>query len=291
MNLHLRIEQAVAQATGESVRIRQSRHVGGGSINQASLLQLQDGRRLFIKTHPESNRYPGMFAAEFEGLSRLAAPGVIRVPRPLACDNDFIVMEAFSASGPGPGWQELMGRQLALLHQATQRQGFGFDADNYLGTTPQPNAWMERWLDFWRERRLGWQLRLFSGKTGADDALLSLGMRLLDRLDDILGEVDEAAVLLHGDLWSGNAAADERGEPIIFDPACYYGQREAEIGMMRLFGGFGRRCEAAYEEVWPLQSGADRRILLYRLYHELNHLNLFGGGYYHSCIATMRQLL
>ncbi len=110
-------------------------------------------------------------------------------------------------------------------------------------------------------------------------------------LDVLLGEIDEAAVLLHGDLWSGNAAADEKGEPIIYDPASYYGHREAEIGMMRMFGGFGPRCEAAYDEVWPLTAGAEQRITLYRLYHELNHLNLFGSSYYQSCISTMESLL
>jgi fructosamine-3-kinase len=291
MSLDRRIEQAITAASGQAAQFRQSRSISGGSINHCRLVTLRDGRRLFLKTHPASANYPGMFATEYQGLSLLAAPGVIHVPRALACDEDFIVMEAFTASAPAPDWQELMGRRLALLHQATRREAFGFDADNFLGATPQPNAWRDRWLDFWREQRLGWQLQLFSRNTGADDGLLVLGDRLLARLDELLGDVDEPAVLLHGDLWSGNAAADEQGEPIIYDPACYYGQREAEIGMMRLFGGFGPRCEAAYGEVWPLLPGADRRITLYRLYHELNHLNLFGRGYYNTCIATMNQLL
>ena len=111
------------------------------------------------------------------------------------------------------------------------------------------------------------------------------------KLDDYLGDIYEAAVLLHGDLWSGNAAADERGEPIIYDPASYYGHHEVEIGMMRMFGGFGPVCEAAYEEIWPFEDGAEKRFALYRLYHELNHLNLFGHGYYESCLSTMKSLL
>ena len=291
MNLQRRIENAITEITGETARFSQARTIPGGSINASSIVSMEDGRRFFVKTHPESCRYPGMFTAEFQGLSLLAAPGAIRVPHAVVCAEDFIVMEAFTTAARGPDWQELMGQRLALLHHATRRESFGFGGDNYLGTTVQPNAWMDRWVDFWRERRLGWQLQLFSHSTNADDKLLALGEQLLARLDDLLGDVDEPAVLLHGDLWSGNAAADEKGEPIIFDPACYYGQREAEIGMMRLFGGFGPRCEAAYDEVWPLLPGADRRITLYRLYHELNHLNLFGAGYYNTCIATMRQLL
>jgi len=291
MNLDRRIEKAISEAIGESVSFKESQHVTGGSINLSRVVELSGGMRVFVKTHPEAGSYPGMFAAEYQGLSLLANPGVIRVPRPIVYDNDFIVMEAITGSGRRPDWFDLMGARLALLHQATRSERFGFDRDNYLGTTLQPNGWRENWIDFWREHRLGWQLELFSRKTVPDDRLLIMGDRLLSALDELLGGVDEPAVLLHGDLWSGNASADESGEPVIFDPACYYGQREAEIGMMRLFGGFGPRCEAAYEEVWPLQPGADRRITLYRLYHELNHLNLFGRGYYNSCIATMKQLL
>ena len=114
---------------------------------------------------------------------------------------------------------------------------------------------------------------------------------MLEKLDEILDADREPAVLLHGDLWSGNAAANENGAPVIYDPASYYGHREAEFGMMRLFGGFGPRCEAAYQEVWPFQPGHDRRIEVYRLYHQLNHLNLFGRGYYAGCLDTVRQLL
>ena len=120
---------------------------------------------------------------------------------------------------------------------------------------------------------------------------MELAERLAERLDDFLGTVTERAVLLHGDLWASNTGADFSGAPVIFDPAVYYGHREAEFGMMRLFGGFGPRVEAAYREVWPWEPGHEERIALYRLYHELNHLNLFGGTYYEQCLATMRALL
>ena len=290
MNLDNRIEQAISQASGEPVRFARSQHVSGGSINVSRIVESDDGRRWFVKTHPDANSYPGMFEAEYQGLLLLGSPGVIRVPRPLAYNSDFIVMEAYTESARRPDWQELMGRRLALLHQATRHDTYGFERDNYLGTTLQPNSWNENWIDFWSKHRLGWQLDLFAPRTDKGDPLLVMGYRLRDKLDGLLGNDDESAVLLHGDLWSGNVAADEAGEPVIFDPACYYGRREAEIGMMRLFGGFGPRCEAAYGEVWPLQPGADRRIILYRLYHELNHLNLFGSGYYNSCISTMKQL-
>ena len=125
----------------------------------------------------------------------------------------------------------------------------------------------------------------------AQDPLLKNTENLLNKLDQLLSDVQEDAVLLHGDLWSGNAAAGESGEPIIYDPASYYGHREAEIGMMRLFGGFDAHCEAAYAEVWPLQPESEQRIALYRLYHEMNHLILFGQGYYESCLNTVKSLL
>ncbi len=285
------LEEAIGAATGKKASVERSRAVGGGCINDSRVVTLADGREYFIKTSGGSVRYPGFFEAEFVALSLLGEPGLIRVPRPIAFEEEFIVIEAFREGRPADNWQERMGQQLGELHLATKSDRFGFERDNYLGTTQQPNDWSKDWLMFWREQRLGWQLDLFARKTDSDDPLLARGDRLLARLDDIIGGLDEPAVLLHGDLWSGNAAADENGNPIIFDPASYYGQREAEWGMMRLFGGFGERCEAAYNEVWPLPPGSDERITLYRLYHELNHLNLFGRSYYQSCLSTMDELL
>lgn len=289
MDLYSRVEAAVTEATGRPAQLADARVLRGGCINDARLLRLTDGREFFLK----SQRAPpaGMFAAEARALVLLRAPAIIRVPEPVVHGEDFLVLEALRLGPAGPHWQAHMGQRLALLHQATKHERYGFECDNYLGSTPQPNGWMDDWAAFWRERRLGWQLSLFARRADADDELLRLGGALLERVEDILGGVDEPPVLLHGDLWAGNAAADEHGEPVIFDPASYYGQREAEIAMMRLFGGFGPVCEAAYEEIWPLAADGERRILLYRLYHELNHLNLFGGGYYHSSLTTIRELL
>jgi len=263
----------------------------GGSINDAFIVELEGGERYFVKTHAKARRYPGMFEAEFRALEMLAGAAAIRVPVPIVAEEDFIVMEAFEPGHKSSDWQEQMGRQLATLHRATRRDGFGLDFDNYIGTTPQPNGRLDGWVAFFRERRLKWQLERFAAAGSQGDPLIVLGWELCEALDDILDGPDEPAVLLHGDLWSGNAAADERGAPIIYDPASYYGRREAEIGMMRMFGGFDSRCDAAYAEVWPLADGHERRIEVYRLYHELNHLNLFGHGYYDTCLATIRGLL
>ncbi|MGI9251965.1 MAG: fructosamine kinase family protein [Pseudohongiellaceae bacterium] len=304
-----KIAAAISKATGKKADITAQRVISGGSINHARQITLADGRHYFVKTHPMSHRYPGMFKTELLGLQRLheagtvastaaaanadtsASTSTIRVPQPLMATESFIIMEYIEQGSPAADWKVRIGEALALLHQNTQQPNFGFDRDNYLGTTPQINTWTDNWPEFWRERRLNPQLQLYAKQAAANDPLLSLGETLAAKLEDILADCNEPAVLLHGDLWSGNAFADTDGNPVIVDPACYYGQREAEIGMMRMFGGFGPTCEQAYNKVWPLQAGAERRITLYRLHHELNHLNLFGSTYYESCLASMRALL
>lgn len=290
MSLQSRIEEAISSSTDQEAEVSTSNKAFGGCINDSRIVTLKDNRQFFIKTHAEANLFPGLFETEYEALQLLSAADVINVPKPVAYADDFIVMEVFNQGTQAKDWQEQMGRRLAQLHLTTKKEKYGFSKDNYLGTTRQINDWQNSWLTFWREQRLGYQLKLFSDKTSSDDPLIKSGDRLLNKLDSIIGNVTESAVLLHGDLWSGNAAANEKGEPVIFDPASYYGHREAEIGMMRLFGGFGSRCEAAYAEVWPLEEGSEQRITLYRLYHELNHLNLFGQSYYNSCLSTMNAL-
>ncbi len=291
MTLQARIEAAISAHTDREAQFSDSRHAYGGCINDSRIVSLKDARQFFIKTHPQASFFPDLFKTEFKALQLLAEPDVIHVPKPIAYDDDFIVMEIFKEGVKANDWQEQIGRRLAELHKATQNSQYGFEEENYIGTTKQINNWSDSWLSFWREQRLGYQLKLFSGKTDRNDPLLKAGEQLLNKLDSLIGNITEPAVLLHGDLWSGNAPAKEKGEPVIFDPASYYGHPEAEIGMMRMFGGFDARCEAAYAEVWPLQGGSEERIGLYRLYHELNHLNLFGSGYYQSCLTSINALI
>lgn len=285
------IAASIAAASGLHSDIVDRTVIGGGSICAAVMITLADGRRYFVKTHPPAARCPGMFAAEALALERLRATQAIRVPAPVAVSDEFLVLEPFTPRTPDARWQVQIGRELAALHRLTADQAPGFESDNYLGTTPQPNTTAPDWVAFWRDRRLLWQLGRFAAAGNSGDHLLTLGYELADRLDSLIGEPAEPCVLLHGDLWIGNAAADADGAPVIFDPASYYGRREAELGMMQLFGGFDPKCFAAYEEVWPLAPDNARRIAVYRLYHELNHLNLFGRGYYEQCMATLRGVL
>lgn len=262
----------------------------GGSINESYLVSLSDGRRLFIKTH-RREAIAGMYAAEKKALELLASTRTLAVPAALYQDEDFLVMEAFAPGRPDSDWQEQMGRGLAQLHYATRQRQSGFECDNFLGTSLQRNQWQDDWISFWREQRLGFQFNMMKEHLPVQDPLLRATDKLMECLDQLLACDTEPAVLLHGDLWSGNTAANQEGKPVIFDPASYFGTREAEFGMMRLFGGFGSHCEGAYQEVWPFQPGHNQRISVYRLYHQLNHLNIFGSSYYQASLESVRNLI
>lgn len=272
------------------------RPAGGGCIHRSGVVELAGGGTVFLKANSELP--DDVFEREAEGLRALAESGCLRVPRdPLpgvAADGTrFLVMEAIELTGsPGGdrrGFFEDFGRRFARLHRETPGERYGFAHDNYLGPTPQPNPRYDDWGSFFRDHRLGHQLRL-ARETGASDAELErLGERLLDRVPELVATADEPPVLLHGDLWSGNFGVAADGEPVVFDPAAYYGQREADLAMTRLFGGFDPRFYAAYEEEWPLPPGSEDRLALYELYHLLNHLNIFGGGYRSGCLAILRR--
>ena len=284
------IQHLLDRALELAVPVASMRLAIGGSINESYLVTLTDQREIFVKTHRRDS-IAGMYAAEFNALKLLSHSRTLTVPKPLYQDEDFLVMEAFTEGAPAADWQEQIGRGLAYLHHSTRQRQYGFDMDSYLGTFKQSNQWQDDWIGFWRDRRIDPQLTLLRVLLPGQDPLLKAADKLITQLDKVLACDPEPAVFLHGDLWSGNTAANEKGEPVIFDPASYYGQREAEFGMMRLFGGFGPKCEAAYQEVWPFQPGYERRIEVYRLYHQLNHLNLFGSAYYNDCLATIQRLI
>lgn len=280
-----RIEAALRQA-GHDVSVLDLRHVGGGSINSAAVVET-DGEPLFVKWN--SRPIPDQFEREAEGLNALAAADSgLRVPRPIAHRRAesgaaaFLVLEYIEPGARAVDYDEQMGRGLAALHRARpntngDRGEFGFPNDNYCGATPQPNAWNSSWTAFYRDQRLTHMVHLAARDRGWSNADRRTFDRLFERLDDLL--VDGEPSLIHGDLWSGNAHVGPRGEASIIDPAAYYAHREAELGMMSLFGGFGTRVWDAYDEAYPLQDGWRERLPLYELYHVLNHYVLFGGGY------------
>lgn len=278
------------QQTGKSLPGGRLTAVGGGDINSAYKLQAQ-GVTWFVKLNRAE--LAEMFAAEAKGLQELAQLGQVKVPAVVAFGcfqrHAYLVLEYLELSALRGRSAALFGEQLARQHSRPQAW-FGWWRDNTIGSTPQHNARHDDWVAFWREQRLGKQL-LFAAANGHRGSLQSRGEKLLARVGEFFTAYRPHPALLHGDLWGGNAAADAQGRPVIYDPACYYGDREADIAMTELFGGFGNDFYAAYQAEYPLDAGYQTRKKLYNLYHILNHLNLFGGGYFAQSNAMIEQLL
>ncbi len=274
------------------VTVRKSAHpqpVSGGDISAAWRLETSRGP-VFVKTGPASSL--DMFAAEAAGLTELAAPGAIRVPDVVAFgvagDTAFVAVEWLSFTPPAKSTESSLGEQLAQLHRTTKER-FGWHRDNTIGLTAQHNDWSDDWVAFYREHRLGFQLRL-AADNGFTGQLQEKGAQLLKRLPVFFADHRPRPSLLHGDLWGGNWASCD-GEPVIFDPAVYYGDPETDLAMTRLFGGFGPAFYDAYEANAPLAPGHRERCDLYQLYHVLNHLNLFGSAYLGRAQDLIRNLL
>jgi fructosamine-3-kinase len=261
--------------------------VSGGDINAAFEARLADGRVVFVKSNDDEP--PGMFAAEARGLAWLAEAKALRVPAVLAQGPRFLALEHLLAGPRQPRFDETLGHGLAALHRAGA-PGFGLDHDNFIGRLPQANGSRPTWTDFYRERRLEPQLRLAVDGRRASPAVRRGFDRLLPRLEALVGP-PEAPARLHGDLWGGNAMADENGQPCLIDPAVYGGHREIDLAMMRLFGGFSARVFAAYGEAFPLPPGSEDRVPLYQLYFLMVHVNLFGGSYVASVEHALDRLV
>ena len=282
-----KIGEHIQRETG--VRVHNVRElVGGGCINEAVRVS-GDGRDFFIKLNDVAHR--GMFSAEAEALAEIAATGTVRVPEPICwgvADNAaYLVLEHLGFGRTGNG--AVLGEQLAAMHRVTQER-FGWHRDNTIGSTPQINTPDEDWIRFWRDRRLAYQLGL-AAKNGWGGELQRLGERLLLSFQALFDGHQPLPSLVHGDLWSGNHGYLTDGCPVIFDPALYYGDRETDLAMTELFGGFAGDFYAGYRATWPLDAGYSSRKHLYNLYHVLNHLNLFGGGYQEQALRLLKLLL
>lgn len=279
---------AISRATGRAFTISASETIAGGDISPA--FRLSDGTRsFFVKRQPAAGL--AMFEAEATGLAELAAANAVRVPRVIchgiAAGDACLVLEYLSFSAQGDAAQ--LGRQLAQQHHVAAAR-FGWARDNWIGATPQPNAWHDDWVEFWRVQRLGFQLRR-AAENGYGGALQRDAEILLACLGAFFDGYIPVPALLHGDLWGGNHAYLADGTPMIFDPAVYFGDRECDLAMSELFGGFAPDFYAAYREAWPLDAGYAVRKTLYNLYHILNHANLFGGGYAAQAARMTAQLL
>ncbi|MEG4275805.1 MULTISPECIES: fructosamine kinase family protein [unclassified Microcoleus] len=293
----------ICETTGETFLIDNRRSVSGGCINQGYYISSSSGT-YFVKINQASQI--SMFEAEALGLQQVGKTQTIRVPEPICWGTEgnwaYIVLEWLDLGGRGGdrAWEE-MGRKLAEMHKYTPpllrggeepnsgllRGVFGWDINNTIGSTIQINNWTANWAEFWAEHRIGYQLKLARRRGGH----FPQGERLLEMIPELLAGYEPQPSLVHGDLWGGNAGVTSAGEPVIFDPAAYFGDREVDLAMTELFGGFPAEFYRGYNHVLPLDSGYEERKTLYNLYHILNHFNLFGGSYESQANQMISRIL
>ena len=301
-----KIAARISEVTGSKFSIDNRRSVSGGCINQGYYIS-SSSRTYFAKINQASQI--AMFEAEALGLQQMGETQTIRVPEPICWGTEgnsaYIVLEwlDLGSRGGDRAWEE-MGRQLAAMHKYTPptppllrggekpnsalfRGGFGWDINNTIGSTVQINDWTANWAEFWAEHRIGYQLKLAKRRGGH----FPQGERLLEMIPELLAGYEPQPSLVHGDLWGGNAGVTSAGEPVIFDPATYFGDREVDIAMTELFGGFPALFYRGYNQVWSLDGGYERRKSLYNLYHILNHFNLFGGSYESQANQMINRVL
>jgi fructosamine-3-kinase len=283
------IDAHISQVTGKKFNSSQRRAVGGGCINQGYAVSNAEALTYFVKLNQASQIT--MFEAEALGLQQMYETATIRVPKPIcwgtAGNSCYIVLEWLEmGSGNTQSWQE-MGRKLAAMHKAIASQDFGWKINNTIGSTPQINTWTADWAEFYTKHRLGYQFQLGRRRGGR----FPQAEELLEAVPELLANREVQPSLVHGDLWGGNAGCTVEGEPVIFDPATYFGDREVDIAMTELFGGFPAGFYKGYNEVFPLDEGYERRKILYNLYHIVNHFNLFGSGYESQANGMITKIL
>ncbi|MDQ6968916.1 MAG: fructosamine kinase family protein [Mariprofundus sp.] len=284
------IEQSIQLATGSAFIIQQQHSIAGGSINR--VYRIVGGEQHFLVKINTSDRLQ-MFEAEAAALKELADAGAIRVPAVLcsgqADGQSWLVMEFIELVAGNAESSRCLGRALAVLHRCDS-SAFGWWRDNTIGSTIQHNSVMADWPTFYRERRLRVQFDL-AAEHGFTGSLQDKAELLMADMHVFFADYQPHPSLLHGDLWAGNCAFDRDGKPVIFDPALYYGDRETDLAMTELFGGFSAGFYEAYQQAWPLHEGYAVRKALYNLYHILNHANLFGGAYIIQAESMIDALL
>jgi fructosamine-3-kinase len=284
------IAQRIAAATECPFAIARQQSLGGGAANSSHRIE-GNGQAYFVKLG--NLAAADRFATEGLALREIGNTQTIRVPAAISWGSlnatSYLVMEYLELGRAAPGGPEALGQQLAALHRHTAPQ-YGWEHDNTIGASLQLNGWSDDWVEFFREQRLKFQLQL-ARRNGYSGSWLQDAERLLDRLPAFFSHYQPQPSILHGDLWSGNYGYDREGNPTIFDPAFYYGDREADLAMTELFGGFPPQFYRSYDAAYPLDSGYAQRKILYNLYHLLNHLNIFGSGYMGQVQQAIAQSL
>ena len=278
------VKKDVEEILDEEVRVVSA--IGGGSIADSNIVETLSGQRYFLKTGFSGK----MFINEANGLKELSKPACISVPNVIAAHSRFLLLELITPGLRQKDFYTVFGQQYAQLHKYTV-PSFGFYEDNFIGATPQKNTPSDtektNWTEFYFNKRVLFQYKLAEQNGYATPQLTKAFSVIESKIQDILNGSEEPPALLHGDLWSGNYITGSEGEPVLIDPAVYYGHREADLAMTYLFGGFSEQFYHSYNEEYPLKDGWEYRQNIYKLYHVLNHLNLFGTGYYSEALRLM----
>lgn len=268
-------------------KITNAKSLSGGSIANAQAITFADGNKLFLKFGSFAKK---TFKSEAIGLKELAKTQVIRIPEIINVTKDYLLLEHIEQGMPDNNFHSSFGKQLANLHKYTSDQ-YGFHSDNFIGTTPQINTYKNSWASFYFENRLLFQYKLLEEKKLASKELTKLISLLENKIDTIIGNAEEPPCLIHGDLWVGNYLIDKYSKPVLIDPAVCYAHRELDLSMTMLFGEFPQSFYKSYNQTYPLQEGWEERIDIYKLYHTLNHYNIFGGGYGNQSIEILKKYL
>ncbi|MBK9099146.1 MAG: fructosamine kinase family protein [bacterium] len=282
-----KIKTKIQQKLGSKIKSLTS--LSGGCISDAYKITTEESEQYFLKFNSSVSN--DMFIKEAHGLMELEKANAIRIPKLLNFDKDYILLEFIPSGNKIKNFFEDFGRNFAEMHKYSS-ETFGFYEDNFIGSNPQINIPDEKeksdWTAFYFNKRILFQHQL-AEKQGNSTGELRKGIsKLENKIVDVIGNTQEKPSLLHGDLWGGNYMVDENGNAVLIDPAVYYGHREADLGMTKLFGGFSFEFYRAYNETFPLEDGYDYRENIYKLYHVLNHLNLFGGVYYSQAISLIK---
>lgn len=286
MNIRSDLKSKIEASIDDEVLSSSS--VSGGCIADAKIMHTASGKKYFVKTVANAGN---MFLAESNGLKELSKPKALRVPEVIFACDDFLVLESIETGNKTTGFFSNFGTAYAKLHRYTSGS-FGFFEDNYIGASPQYNMpstkEAENWPEFYFQKRIMAQYRIAEHQGIATQELQNAVSGLEGRILSILDGSKEPPTLLHGDLWGGNYMCDANNKAVLIDPAVYYGHREADLAMTKMFGGFTQEFYQAYQREFPLKEGWQYRENLYLLYHYLNHFNLFGHSYYGTAISILK---